>query len=70
MRMLAYFVAVGGAEVPGFLTNSAAYVEYRKSKGLPTEVVDLPGLDHFAAFNEIMDPKRPLTKAVLKMMGL
>ena len=63
-------VAVGGGEVPGFLTQSAAYVEYLRSKGQPVELVDLPGLDHFAAWNEVMDPKRPLTKAVLKMMGL
>ncbi|MGH7004635.1 MAG: alpha/beta hydrolase [Alphaproteobacteria bacterium] len=63
-------VAVGGAEVPGFLSNSAAYAAYMKSKGQPVEIVDLPGMDHFGAWNEIMNPRAPLTKAVMKMMGL
>lgn len=63
-------VTVGGAEAAGFLSQNAAYTAYLKAKGLPVTVVDLPGMDHFAAWNEIMDAKTPLAKAVLKMMGL
>ena len=63
-------VTVGGAEAAGFLSQTEAYKAYLKAKGLPVTVVDLPGMDHFAAWNEIMDAKTPLAKAVLKMMGL
>jgi arylformamidase len=63
-------VAVGGAEPAGFLTQTAAYVAHLKGKGVPVSVVELPGMDHFAAWNEIMDAKTPLAKAVLKLMGL
>ena len=63
-------VAVGGAEAVGFLTQTAAYKAYLKAKGVPVIEVDLPGMDHFAAWNEVMDPATPMTKAVLKMMGL
>ena len=62
--------AVGGAEAVGFLTQTAAYQAYLKAKGVPVTAVDLPGMDHFAAWNEIMDAKTPLAKAVFKMMGL
>jgi arylformamidase len=62
--------AVGGDEPVGFLTQTRAYVAHLEAKGVPVTVVDLPGMDHFAAWNEIMDPKTPLAKAVLKLMGL
>jgi arylformamidase len=63
-------VAVGGADVPGFVSQTAAYVAYMRAKGQPIETIDLPGLDHVSAWNEIMKPERPLTRAVLRMMGL
>jgi arylformamidase len=63
-------IAVGGAESPGFLSQTRAYTEFLTAKGLPVTVVDLPGMDHFAAWNEIMDAKTPLARAVLKLMGL
>ena len=63
-------VAVGGAEPQGFLSQTAVYTAHLKAKGVPVIEVDLPGLDHFAAWNAVMDAERPLTKAVLKLMGL
>ncbi len=63
-------LAVGGAEPEGFLSQTRAYKAMLESKGVPVTSVDLPGLDHFAAWNEIMNPSAPLTKAVLKQMGL
>ncbi|MCW5771366.1 MAG: alpha/beta hydrolase, partial [Rhodospirillaceae bacterium] len=62
--------AVGGAETNGFLSQTAAYTEYLKGKGMDVTEVPLPGLDHFAAMNEIMNPDAPLTRATAKMMGL
>jgi arylformamidase len=61
---------VGGAEPIGFQSQTEIYKKHLKAKGVPVIEVDLPGMDHFAAWNEVMDPKTPLTKAVLKLMGL
>ncbi len=63
-------LAVGGGEPDGFLSQTRAYKAMLEAKGIAVTVVDLPGLDHFAAFNEIMNPDAPLTKAVLRMMGI
>ncbi len=62
-------VAVGSAESPGFLSQTEVYTKHLKAKGVPVIEVDLPGMDHFAAWNEVMDAKTPLFKAVTKMMG-
>jgi arylformamidase len=63
-------VAVGGAESAGFLSQTQVYKAHLKANKVPVIEVDLPGMDHFAAWNEVMDAKTPLTKAVLKLMGL
>jgi arylformamidase len=63
-------VAVGAEESPGFLSQTEIYTKHLKAHGVPVIEVPLPGHDHFSAWNEVMDPSRPLTKAVLKMMGL
>jgi hypothetical protein len=61
---------VGADESPGFLSQTEIYTKHLKAHGVPVIEVPLPGHDHFSAWNEVMDPSRPLTKAVLKMMGL
>lgn len=63
-------VAVGGAEPAGFLSQTAAYKAHLKANGLPVIEVDLPGMDHFVAWNEVMNAKTPLARAVLALMGL
>jgi arylformamidase len=63
-------LAVGGAEPEGFSAQTRAYKAMLEAKGVPVTQVELPGLDHFAAWNEIMNPAAPLTRAVLKQMGL
>lgn len=63
-------MAVGADESPGFLSQTEIYTKHLKASGVPVTEVPLPGHDHFSAWNEVMDPSRPLTKAVLKMMGL
>ncbi len=63
-------LAVGGAEPEGFISQTRAYKAVLEAQGVPVTQVALPGLDHFAAFNEIMNPQAPLTEAVLRMMGI
>jgi len=63
-------VAWGDADPVGFHEQGRAYIEALTGHGVPVSHVPLPGLDHFATCAELMDPTRPLTKAVLAQMGL
>jgi arylformamidase len=63
-------LAVGGSEPEGFVSQTRAYRAMLQARGVPVTTVDLPGMDHFAAWNEIMNPEAPLTRAVLAQMGL
>jgi len=54
-------VAYGENDPPGFHDQSKAYIAALKEHGVEVATTDLPGLDHFAAGNEIMDPERPIT---------
>jgi arylformamidase len=63
-------VAYGENDPPGFHDQSKAYIAALKEHGVEVATTDLPGLDHFAAGNEIMDPERPITKLMLAQMGL
>jgi arylformamidase len=63
-------LAVGSSEPEGFLSQTRAYRAMLEARGVPVTTVDLPGMDHFAAWNEIMNPQAPLTRAVLAQMGL
>jgi len=63
-------VAYGEDDPRGFHDQSKAYIAALKEHGVEVTTTDLPGLDHFAAGNELMDPERPLTKLMLAQMGL
>lgn len=63
-------VAVGGGETVGFLTQTAAYKAHLEQNGNPVTEIPLPGMDHFGAWDEVMDAKTPLGAAVIKQMGL
>ena len=63
-------VTYGGAEPEGFHEQSQGYMDALKKHGVDVTYVELPGLDHFAVGNEVMDPDSPLTKAMLAQMGL
>jgi arylformamidase len=63
-------VAYGENDPPGFHDQSKAYIAALKEHGVEVATTDLPGLDHFAAGNELMDPASPVTKLMLAQMGL
>jgi len=63
-------VAWGGAEPAGFGWQSTRYAAWLKQAGLDVTVLEMPGLDHFALCNELMNADSPLTQAVLRQMKL
>lgn len=63
-------VAWGEDDPEGFHWQGDAYLAKLKEWRMDTERLVLKGRDHFAACNEYMDPKAPLTQAVAKQMGL
>jgi arylformamidase len=63
-------VAYGEDDPAGFHDQSKAYMAALKEHGAPVASADLPGLDHFAAGNELMDAESPVTRLILAQMGL
>ncbi len=63
-------LSYGGDEPEGFAHQTALYKAALEKAGNPVEQVDMPGFDHFAVCNQIMKDDSPLTKAVLRQMGL
>ena len=63
-------VAYGEDDPPGFHEQSDAYVEALRKHGVEVTAEVLPGLDHFAAGNVLMDPQNSVTAAAIAQMGL
>ena len=67
---LALILAVGGDESDEFRRQSADLDAAWSERGVPVEVMERPGLNHFTILSEFADRESPLTQAVLAQMGL
>jgi arylformamidase len=62
-------IAVGGDELPELRRQSEAYHAAWIGKGLPGEVVPLPGRHHFTALEELARPDGVLTEALASLVS-
>lgn len=60
----------GGDEPSGFGLQTAMYKEALQKAGHSVDEIPMPGFDHFAVCNQLMNADSPLTKAALSQMGL
>jgi arylformamidase len=63
-------VAVGADEPQGWQQMSEAYFEFCKRSGMPVEYLVEPGANHYTMSEHLLDDSRPLTRAMIKQMGL
>jgi arylformamidase len=62
-------VSVGGDELPELRRQSSAYHAAWTGKGLPGELVPLPGRQHFSALEELARPDGLLTAALAHLVS-
>jgi arylformamidase len=62
-------ISVGGNELPELRRQSEAYHAAWTGKGLPAEVVPLPGRHHFTALEELARPDGVLTEALATLVS-
>jgi len=63
-------VGVGGAEPEGWQRMSEEFFNLCKERGLDCQYLVLPGANHFTLPEHLTNPESPLTRAMLKQMGL
>jgi len=63
-------VAVGAAEPKGWQQISEDYIQYCKQHGMPVEYLVEPEANHYTMSEHLLDDARPLTRAMIKLMGL
>jgi arylformamidase len=63
-------VVVGGLEGPEYHRQVDALVGAWRPAGVPLEVHDLEGHDHFTIMASLEDPQAPLTRVILSQLGL
>jgi len=63
-------LAVGGAEGPEYHRQTDAQAGAWRARGLPVDVLDLTGHDHFSIVADLGRRDAPLTRALLGQMGL
>ena len=61
--------AVGSAETEEFLRQQDDYLAARRAAGLPSQVVDLPGRNHFGAIDALGERDHPLFHTVCDMIS-
>ena len=69
-RALPLLVAVGGAEPRLWIKMSEDYAALCREHGIECEYLEMPGHDHFDISRAVGDPESPLSRAMLRMMGL
>lgn len=62
-------VAVGAAELPELVRQSADYSAALRARGLPIRYLPLPGHDHFTILDELANPEGALCAAMLDLLG-
>jgi arylformamidase len=63
-------VAVGDAEPKGWQQMSEDFFELCKERGLACEYLIVPGANHYTMSEHLADAESPLTRAMLRQMGL
>ncbi len=63
-------VAVGGAESDEFRRQSAEFAAAWRERGVPCELVELPGRNHFSILEDLASRDGPLARTVRARMGL
>ncbi len=63
-------LAVGGLEGDEYHRQTESFATAWRRRGLAAEVLDMDGHDHFSIVTELLDPGTPLSRAVLRLMGL
>jgi arylformamidase len=63
-------VAYGSKESPEFQRQGRTFAAALRARGLPSDELVLPGLNHFEGIRSMIEPQSPLARAVLKAMGL
>ncbi|MBI2493135.1 MAG: alpha/beta hydrolase [Candidatus Rokubacteria bacterium] len=63
-------LAVGGLEGPEYHRQTDDLAAAWRSRGLPCQTLDLPGLHHFSIVTELEHPQSPLTRALRRQLGL
>jgi len=63
-------VAVGGGEPRGWKQMSEDFFSFCKERGLECDYLEIPDAHHFSLSSNLADPSTPLTRAILRQMGL
>src|SRR5262245_39549620 len=63
-------VAIGGAEPKGWQQMSEDYFQFCKKNGMSAEYLIEPGANHYTMSERLLDDSRPLTQAMIKLMGI
>jgi len=63
-------VAVGSAEPKGWQQMSQDYFAFCKEHGLSAEYLIEPDANHYTMTERLLDDQRPLTRAMIKLLGL
>jgi acetyl esterase/lipase len=62
-------VAYGANELPELQRQSRDYAKARNDAGLATDVLALPGHDHFSILDELQKPNGKLTEALVRLVA-
>ena len=63
-------VAVGGDEPKGWQQMSQDYFQYCKQNGMKVEYLVEPEANHYTMSEHLLDDARPLTRAMIKLLGI
>ena len=63
-------VAIGGDEPDGWQQMSRDYFEFCKQNGMDAEYLIEPEANHYTMSEHLLDDTQPLTKAMIKQMGI
>jgi arylformamidase len=63
-------LAVGGLEGLEYHRQTDEQAAAWRRRGLPCDVIDLPGQDHFSIVAQLEDPRSDLTRAIVRHTGL
>ncbi|MGH7875797.1 MAG: alpha/beta hydrolase [Candidatus Binatia bacterium] len=63
-------IAVGGAEPKGWQQMSEDFFRLCKERGMKVEYLIEPDANHYTMSEHLLDEHRPLTQAMIKLMGI
>jgi arylformamidase len=61
---------VGGLEGSEYLRQTTDLAAAWRARGVPVEVREMAGIDHFSIVSQLEDPRSELGRAILRQMGL